>query len=170
MVIVACRTFRSWAVDSGYECPDFIGRLKGPPVKAPERGVLTPKQIQALLERAASHAYLELPIALAAYMGMALGDLTALQWAEVDLDAALIIRERRKTGRPMRIPIVPPLLTILKRRRAISGPVCRGMPESDSSLLKALNALQTRAGIPPAPRGQNGWHRYRHSLATLLME
>jgi integrase len=57
-----------------------------------------------------------------------------------------------------------PLWDVLERQRDRRGPVCRHLPESDSSLYKALHRLCDRAGIPPG-----GWHRLRHTAATLLV-
>lgn len=48
--------------------------------------------------------------------------------------------------------------------RALGGPVCRGLPSSDSSLHKALHRLCDRAGVP-----RGGWHRFRHTFATRLI-
>ncbi len=39
---------------------------------------------------------------------------------------------------------------------------------SDSSLSKALQRAQEAVGIERAPRGQNGFHRLRHTFATRL--
>ena len=52
---------------------------------------------------------------------------------------------------------------ILRRRRQRSGPVCRRLPKSDSSIYKALHRLCDRAEVP-----RSGWHQLRHTAATLL--
>ncbi len=167
MFLNACRYFYRWCEDEGIRCADFVGRLKGPPVRRAERQTLTAEQIQDLLEHCHGH-YLELPIALAAYAGLSRADIRSLKWSHVDLKAGRIAKPRSKTRTKIRTPIIPQLLKILSRRRALSGPVCRDLPASDSSLLKALHRQLAASGIPPAPRGHNGWHRFRHSVATIL--
>ena len=88
-------------------------------------------------------------------------------WSRVDLQAYLAehdwARPRHKTGRALRLPISPPLAEVLERHRRRAGLVCPRLPKSDSSLGKALHRLCDKAGVP-----RGGWHRLRHSAATLL--
>ena len=134
-----------------------------PALRPPEeREALSAEQARRLLDAARGH-YLEVPVALALFAGLSRADLRALTWKEVDLDAGLITRPRHKTGRALRLPISPPLAEVLERHRRRAGPVCRRLPKSDSSLYKALHRLCDRADVP-----RGGWHRLRHTAATLL--
>ena len=90
-------------------------------------------------------------------------DLRTITWREVDLEAGLICRPRHKTGTRLRLPMSAPLREILKRQRFKRGLVCPRLPKDEGSLYKALHRLCRRAGIPTG-----GWHRLRHTAATLL--
>jgi len=167
IAIGCCRRFIRWAHEVNVPVPDFIGSIKGPPVHAPERSPLTRQQISRLLNVVRGHR-LEVPVALAALAGLSQSDLYALTWDEVDLAAGLITRRRQKTGVRLRIPITSTLEEVLRRHHAPRGPVCRSLPKTRGSALRSLHRLFAKAGIPQAPRGQNGWHRFRHSIGTDL--
>ncbi len=157
------RRFVSWCDQVGISCGDFVAGYKPPRLRPPdEPEALAAEQARQLLDAAHDHA-LEVPVALALLAGLSRGDLRALTWKEVDLDAGLITRPRHKTGRRLRLPISPPLRDVLERHRRRAGPVCPRLPKSDSSLSKSLHRLCDRAGIP-----RGGWHRLRHTAATLL--
>lgn len=158
-----CKRWIRWAKSCDVPMPDFVGDFRPAKYSAPEKDAMSAEQEAALVSAAAGHRYLELPIYLALYAGLSLADLRALAWAEVDLAAGLIQRDRSKTGQGLRIPIVGRLAEALQRARAISGPVCRQLPKSDRSLLKALHLLCDEAGVPRA-----GWHRFRHTFGTRL--
>jgi hypothetical protein len=66
------------------------------------------------------------------------------------------------------LPILGELREILTRRPGIAGPVCRNLPKYDNSMNNALRHAFARAGVPKAPPGYNGWHRLRHTAASLL--
>ncbi len=157
------RRFIAWCRAVGYLCGDFVGEFKPPRARPLEhREALSADQCRRLLDEARGH-YLEVPVALALFAGLSRADLRALTWKEIDLDAGLIARPRHKTGTRLRLPISAPLKEILERNRQRSGPVCRRLPESDSSLSKALHRLMDRAEVP-----RSGWHQLRHTAATLL--
>jgi len=173
MLVVACRRWRDWAEEVGLACPDFVGRFKGPTVRAVERRALSAQQLRAVLEASVGHAY-ELPVHLAAYAGLAYGDLQALAWREVDLRAGLIRRPRQKTGERIRVPIPAGLREALQRCRPVgalpAARVCAGLPRASSDSLRTLYRLYGDAGVAldDLPRGSRGWHLLRHSYATLL--
>ena len=169
----AIRRFVKWAERNGAPVHDMTDDVQLPKSKPIIREYLTLEQVQAVIAEADGHAWLQTPLALAAYAGLSLGDLRALDWSEVDLDKCVIRRAREKTGELMLTPLIPQLVSILRRERMRQGrrsrgPVCLGMPKSTGSASKTLRAFQSKAGIPDAPRGQNGWHRYRRSVATTL--
>jgi len=157
------RRFIAWCRAVGYVCGDFVGEFKPPPARPLEhREAYSAEQSGRLLETARGH-YLEAPVGLALLVGLARADLRTLTWKEVDFETGMIRRPRHKTGTRLRLPISEPLREILERHRERSGPVCRGLPKSDSSLYKALHRLQDRAEVP-----RSGWHQLRHTAATLL--
>jgi integrase len=157
------RRFIGWCAAVGFACGDFVGDFKPPRARPLEhREALSAEQCRRLLDTARGH-YLEVPIALGLFAGLSRADLRALTWKEIDLKAGLIGRPRHKTGTRLRLPISAPLREILERQPLRSGRVCRRLPESDSSLYKALHRLMDRAEVP-----RSGWHQLRHTAATLL--
>ncbi len=57
------------------------------------------------------------------YTGMRLGEVVALRWEDVELDAGLFRVEETKTGVPLELPVTRQLGEILARRRAEGGSV-----------------------------------------------
>ncbi len=169
----AIRRFVRWAERNGAPVHDMTDGVSLPKSKPVIREYLTLEQVQSVIAEAEGHAWLQAPVALAAYAGLSLGDLRSLDWSEVDLEKNVIRRVRDKTGERMLTPLIPQLVAILRREwmrqgRPAEGSVCSEFPRSKSSAGKALRALQVAAGISDAPKGQNGWHRYRRSVATTL--
>jgi integrase len=169
--VTCCRTFIAWRQDAGLDVPDFVGRFRAARGPKGQRPALPPESVRALLTTArkafaVTRPWVEPVVALAAYGLLSLGDIRTLTWDQVDLDARLIRRARRKTGEPLETPIAGPLLDVLDRNRATHGQVVRGLPESDSGLSKAVRELYDAAGVKRT-KG-DGIHRLRDAGATLL--
>lgn len=164
MVVASLKRLRSWARGAGVYLPDVTAGLTLPRPRLKRREPLGPEQVDRLLAEVRGHRY-EVPIALACYAGLSLGDLHALTWAEVGPDLLSRPGGREKTGNQLRVPILPVLAEVLRRRRPLhaTGPVC-SLPSQSHETLKRIFA---RAGIA-VERG-NGWHLLRHSFGTLLM-
>lgn len=162
--LVTLRTFAAWCRGRGLDVPELVGATRAPRIERRQRDPLTPAQVAALVAAAEGHDWLEVPVALAAYAGLSLGDCRSLEWGEVDLVRGRIVRPRKKSGRPLNVPIATPLAAILAHRRAVAGPVCRGMPRSSSAVAKAVRLLYGRAGVPRA-RG-DGLHALRTAFVS----
>ena len=172
-MLAELRRFIRWAIEEGAPVRDCTIGVRLPRSVPIHRSALSPEQVQAVVEASQGHPWLEAAVCLAAYCGLSWGDLRTLKWDEVDLDGAMIRRRRSKTEQIVAVPLVPDAVATLRREfkrqgRPRSGRVCRRIPKSKSSAVRALHRLQSKAGIPRAERGQNGWHRYRRSLATTL--
>lgn len=176
-LVRACRTFRAWAIEAGLDVPDFIGTLRGPKVRRRRRRVLTPDEICRLLLTARSwkdvrrRRWLEVAVLLAADMGFALGDVRAVTWAEVDLDAQRISRPRAKSGKELWVPMTARVVATLERYRsefpAIHGFVVRAIPKSEGSVSKAIRELFKAARVP-REKG-DGLHLLRHTFISTLV-
>ena len=164
--ITTCRQFVRWAREGGWDVPDFTAGLKVPRVSQAEVVPFTRAEVDLIFTEAEGHR-LELPIGLAYYAGLSLGDLRAITAAEVDWKAWRIERPRQKTGEPLVLPVARPLRSILLRHRVISGTLCRGLGRNN--VHRDLHRLQERAGVAEVPSG-NGFHRYRHTGATHLVQ
>ena len=163
MHVAVARRFIRWARAEGYPCPDFAAGIKAPRVRIERPEVLTPEQMRALLGAARGHA-LELAVHLAC-RGLSKGDIRTLDWAEVDVRGARVLRDRAKTGEALPIPLEGRLLEVVKGAKVRKGRVCPGValePHAGNED-RALRMLCRRAGVPPC-----GWHRLRHSYATML--
>lgn len=161
MLLVASRTFIAWALDAGLECGDFVGRLRGPPQSRAEPKTYSADELRRLLD-ASKGTPVEVVVHLGALAGLAFGDVRTLTWAEVDLEAGFIVRSRRKTGEPMRLPIAPRLAAVLERTKGLPTAPVVPWAHSDRRLYEAVYRVMDAAGVP-----RGGLHRLRHSLASL---
>jgi integrase len=164
MVVRACRRFSKWAAQAGIAVSDWTAGLEIPTVRTPERRTPTIDQVNAVLA-ASTGRRLELAVHLAACAGLSLGDIRALTWDDIDASCEWITRKRRKTGTPIRVPIIPRLASSLRRHRSINGPVCRLLPKSDHSLHAQLRRIYAKAGVPSC-----GVHGLRHAWATMMLK
>lgn len=167
MHLGVARRFVRWARADGWPCPDFTAGLRPPRVRIERPEVFTPSQMHDLLGASEGHP-LEVAVHLAC-RGLSKGDLRTLTWDEVDLRARRVMRlaGREKTGQPLPIPLEGRLLAVLRAVPASSrsGRVCPCIAEElhRGNEDRALRMLCRRAGVP-----ESGWHRLRHSYATML--
>jgi integrase len=165
-------------------------RLVQTPRHKPRRGVaLTPAQTATLLEHVKGHR-LEALYHIALTLGLRRGELIALHWADIDLDAATLVVQSGKTDRAERtLPLdiartagMPDLVTVLREhwsrqqeeRRKLPltwqehgrvFPSNIGTPLEGRSLLQHLKRLLHRAGLPDVH-----FHDLRHTALTRLGE
>lgn len=167
-------TFIDWARDPdvGYDVPNFVGRIRKPRVYRKQVDALSPEQVQKLLATskafAKSHPWLEVAVALAAWTGLAVGDLQALEWTDVNADVTRVVRARQKNKRPLDFAIAPGLREVLLRHRRLGGLVCNGIPTTGTGVAKAVRALYAAAGVP-RQKGQ-GLHFLRTSFVSMAVE
>ncbi len=99
-------------------------RIKRRRIVNQHRRELTVDELRAVCKAAAGE--LRVLLALGMYTGLRLGDCATLRWCEVDMRRAIIIRvpaklARRESVKPLRIPIHPELMTILREQRTHAG-------------------------------------------------
>lgn len=121
-------------------------------------------------------------LALGLFTGMRLGDCCTLRWGETDLDRRVILKDTRKTGKAVQIPIHAELLAMLKQAEAErAGEYV--LPEYAAAYLKRNQTVVARiqkhftdCGIVTAAperkqrslRGvEVGFHSLRHSFVSL---
>jgi len=165
-------------------------------LKAPDVEVefLDFDEAERLLESAkAHHSDYYAMIFVALRTGLRQGELLALQWGDVDLDAGrLVVRSSRwrghegtpKNGRTRKLPLSPETVAVLKAHRHLRGDYvfCAddGAPLDENKCRRPLYASVHRAGIARrAPRSPNknlgdcapgiGWHTLRHTFASHLV-
>ena len=121
-------------------------------------------------------------LALGLFTGMRLGDCCTLRWGETDLMRGVILKDTRKTGKAVQIPIHAELLAMLKQAEAErAGEYV--LPEYAAAYLKRNQTVVARiqkhftdCGIVTAAperkqrtlRGvEVGFHSLRHSFVSL---
>lgn len=108
----------------------------------PRERYLTPTEADALLAAASPH--IQPMIACALMTGLRRGNVLALDWSQVDLNARLITvfgKSKKPGGKRITVPIAAPLLAVLAKL----GPRDRGP-------VFAYKAARRRNGVQPAPR------------------
>lgn len=132
--------------------------------EAPDR-TLAPAQVDALLAAIQGHR-LEALWAMLIYLGPRPGELLALRWADVDLDAAaFVIRDSKTESGRRAMPLTADTVALLRahwtsqlEERAVLGiawkehslvfPSEVGTPISSRNLSRAFKAVCARAGLP----------------------
>ncbi len=137
----------------------------------------TEEEVEAMLTHA--RGWLRLAIALAAFAGMRLGEVRALEVRDVDLTRnQLLVRHALseaevvtpKSGHERPVPLVPQLAAMLDEARKSKLPRARlvltdaGTTPSRQHVLSRLKALQTRHGLPA-----RSFHALRHFFCSVLI-
>jgi len=124
------------------------------------------------------------------FTGMRLGDVCSLKWNNVDLDKGIIEfvpKKTERTGKKVRLPILPQLEAFLHELRAISSSKTYLFPEEhklynkDSSIIsKRIQKHLRNCGIKTQEqpkKGQRlnaitrvGFHSLRHSFVSILVQ
>ena len=123
IILVACG---NWAEGRGYLVKTgspFPAMVRYKETKAPV-SIFTPENIASLLTKA--DATLRPFIALGAFAGLRMAELSRLDWKEIDLERGFTLVEasKAKTRRRRLVPISDNLKLWLKPYKQASGPVC----------------------------------------------
>jgi len=123
IILVACG---NWAEGRGYLVKSgspFPAMMRYKETKAPV-SIFTPENIANLLAKA--DATLRPFIALGAFAGLRMAELSRLDWMEVDLDRGFVLVEasKAKTQRRRLVPMSDNLKLWLTPYKQASGPVC----------------------------------------------
>lgn len=185
-----------WAVDRELVARNVARRVRVPKGRAAAvRTPPTADEARAFLGAVSGHRLAAL-WHLAAFLGLRRGELLGLTWAAVDLDRATLrvdsqlIREGGawtlpdpKSGAGKRVlPLVAPLQEMLAKRRVeqleerLKAPewgadlglvfaTGRGRPTMADTIRVTQQKLAAAAGVEPI-----GLHRFRHGVATALLE
>jgi integrase len=182
-VLVPLRACLRWHHRMGTMPRDPSAWFDPPSRAADERRILTPAQIERLLEALPERH--RAMVAFAAYTGVRAGELRALTWADLDLErrAARInktlYRNRpqrsTKSGRDRVVPIPRHVCRLLIEHRTRSDaseiglvfPGADGRPlDLDTFRARVFKPAVTQAGLPPGTR----IHDLRHTSASLYLQ
>jgi integrase len=181
-ILVPLRARLSWHHRIGEFARDPAGWFDAPAPAADERRILTLAEVERLVE-ATPRPYRAF-VATAAWTGMRLGELRALTWADIDLNARLItvdktryrqrVQRATKNGDSRVVPIPPHLAVELAAWRRERPPApddlvfCgkRGTPiDGDDFRRRVFAPALVQAGLDPATR----IHDLRHTSASLYL-
>lgn len=174
-VQIVLRSVLGVAVDGGR----LSALPKLPPLPKVGRSVvkvMTPKQVEMIIEYAAPMA--RLPFAIAAYCGLRAGEIRALKGKSIDLQNGWITVEESlshgevdspKSGHQRKVPIPNLLLGLIKlafsmKKFTRDDYVCktdRGEPWGDHGLLKAFQRAARKANVVGFT-----FHSFRHFYIT----
>jgi integrase len=132
------------------------------------------ERLLVVAQRRSPEAYLM--VLLGGEAGLRLGEIVALEWVDVDLQARRLIVQRSdwcghvtvpKGGRSRRLPMTQRLTNALKAARHLRSPrvLCLpdGTPITRDRVIKAIRGAQRVAGVPVA-----GVHVLRHTFCSHL--
>lgn len=129
-------------------------------------------------------------LAIGIFTGVRLGDVVSMEWKNVDLDNGIIEiipGKTKRTGKKVRLPILPQLDNLLRELRSSSNSKKYLFPEehelyqnSPPSLSRRIQKHFEHCGIKttePAEAGQRrrvivrvGFHSLRHSFVSMLVK
>lgn len=161
------------------QCPEFTFLRE--PGKLPT--YVTPEHFAAIYKTCdvatfpAEQAYMAADwwraLLVVAYMtGWRIGQILALKWADVDLDAgtALSRAADNKGKRDQLLPLHPLVVDHLRRLKGFS-PVVFGCPVDQRGLYDPLNAIQDAAKVRPTHgKRYYAFHDFRRAFATMNAE
>jgi integrase len=134
------------------------------PTDAPEGRALPWHYVPALIEHAPSPEWAR-RFLLAAFTGMRMGELRALRWEQVDLEARFLRVVKSKTGVPRMVPLHRDVVQALRSVARKSGPVF-----SAAGWQKA--GVRVRAALERAELDYEGatFHGLRGAWATRMID
>lgn len=156
-----------------------VPRIELPRLEVHEAPFLGADEANRLLEHCRGR--LRTMIIIALDTGVRLGELIALHWSDVNLETANLAVRRQwcqrartftepKNGRHRTIPLTPRAVAELRGHiRRLRCPLvfytCSGRVVDKPDAGKALRRACERAGMEPC-----GWHRFRHTFASWLVQ
>ena len=143
-------------------------RVTPPKKKEARFSFYSPEQLQ-LLFSAVSGTMMELPVKLAAYLGLRRSEICGLRWENVDLEAGLLSIREVRTEVGGSVVLKSPKTRTSARRLGITGlqdlqQVLRqdGTPPKPDQLTRDLLTVVRRQGLPKI-----SLHGLRHSFASV---
>lgn len=157
-----------------FECPTSTIDL--PRVNNARSRFLTPSEAAKLLDAVKTLDERAWELTLAAlYTGARLGELSALTWANVDLEERTLRFIHTKTGKPRNVPLATPLKNVLENKTSIKSdtPVFTNRKsepwkECPWAFRQAVEDLKLNEGIEDR-REKIVFHSLRHTSASMML-
>jgi integrase len=155
-------TFFGWAIARGHIARNPVDGITVARQEAPPVGILTPKQVGALMVSSVGHggsmtAYL----AFGLFAGVRTAELMRLQWTDISSAQIHIRSATSKMGEERYVAIRPPLDRWIAKCRRRKGPIC---PVAISARDRRLTEIRESAKVVEWPP-----NAMRHSYASYLL-
>jgi len=180
-VVTAMRALYAWALPRGLARVNPTAGLRLPTGSTARERIAAPREATALIAALAPRD--QAALGLAVYAGLRLGELLALDWENVDLDAGTLrvvrawdhgsrtfVAPKSKAG-TRTVPIIARLSLLLADHRVLTDhrpgllfAGRTGQPAAHSGLRDRMTAAWRRNGLEPL-----GFHEGRHTFASLMI-
>jgi integrase len=190
-LVTAVNPFARYLRAFGVQAEPLAPRLAGRAGRRPDQRLLAAEEIHALGAAAQAvfpnefkAATLKTMVGLGAATGMRIGEVIALDEADLDPGAQLLVIRHAKDGKERLNPLTASTTTALgayldlpARRKAQAKTGCPGFFLSvagtrlfSSNVHTALQAMLKAARIGPEGQARPKWHSFRHGFATRSLE
>jgi integrase len=144
--------------------PNPVDQVKLPPPNNPRERRATVSELDRLLAacEARGNDWLGAVIQLAVETGMRRGELLAMRWDDVDLDARTALLRNTKNGHPRTVPLSPRAIEIIRDTPHLADTV---FAISANALRLAWERLRRRAGVCGLR-----FHDLRHEAVSRFFE
>ncbi len=184
-VVTPLQALYSWALPRGHAHVNPCANLRLPTGEQKRDRIATPTEAATLI--AALPARDQAALGLAVYAGLRIGELVAIEWTAIDLDARTLrvvrawdekahqyLDAKTKAGQNRTVPIVGRLAILLTDHAVLMDHPTSGLlfPGQDARRPLSQGRLRTRtadawkdAGLEPI-----GFHEGRHTFASLMID
>jgi len=181
-VVNAMRSLYAWALPRGLATVNPTSGLRLPTGGKARDRIATPAEARTLI--AALDPQDQAALGLAIYAGLRLGEVLALDWSAIDLEAGMLRVERawdhgalcfvapKSTAGTRTVPVIERLALLLSDHRVLTNQgdalLFRGRdparPQSVSALVERMARRWRDAGLTPL-----GFHEARHTAASIFI-
>lgn len=182
-IVTAMRSLYAWAIPRGLARTNPTTGLRLPTGGKPRDRIATPAEARVLIGALVPRD--QAALALAVYAGLRLGELMALSWEDVDLEAgtlavrrawdapaAQFVSPKSRAGRRT-VPITDRLAVVLRDHRVLQDHPRTGLlfPSSDPDVPERPKRLTDRMARcwRQAGLAHLGFHEARHTAASLFI-
>ena len=156
--------FCKWAAQEGFITASPVPGSWCPKTPSLKKHGLSIEEVRETLDKAKALPPLFRAYHLAFFAGMRRGEIARARWEDVDFEKkTLMVRGTKTAGSKAVIPLHPELEAHLRGRLVKEGPL---VPNQLGGHYHAQSLDKMRRSIPGLP----GFHRGRHTLATVLVE
>lgn len=167
--LITFNMFYKWAMDHSLVKENPFRGIKSARVEAHAEIIWLTRDERDAITRASESVAGRLPIWIALYAGLRLGEIARLRWEDIDLRQRWIHVKKSKTGKTRRVPISEALLSALHRGEKPTGFVCPHWQDGDYHVKADSDLLTVRKSLSGIA-DKIKWNVFRHTFASLLAQ